>query len=503
MSSRDLFLAIDVGTGSVRAALVDTNGNLVAFQAKEHDQIVPRPGWAEQRPRQWWEGAVETTRAVLQSVPGAGDRIAAIAACGQMHGTVLIDAAGEQVLDAVPLWNDKRTRDLVARVQRDQAVEELVQITTNPPTGAWQAFKLTWIKENHPEAYLRAATLLMPKDYINFKLTGVRAVDYPEASCSFLFSYQENGWSRKVTDFLQLNYELLPPLKLPAEFIGRVTRPAAESTGVREGTPVVTGVGDFPASLLGSGVIRPGTASDSTGTSTLVTLCTERPTIDPGITNVLSVDGRNWNAFTILDAGGDAMRWARRAFHENQYSYEQIVQLAESAPAGSDQLLFLPYLNGERLGAHQNVRAQFFGLTSSHGAAHLHRAVMEGVAFAARRNLRLMKAAGHPIDLLVASGGGAKTNLWLEIKASIYGCPIVVPKKAECGVVGCAILAGLASGAFRDFEDGVARCVDFGPAIEPNPAWMTSYERLGELFDDLHEASQRFYDRIDALGGVS
>ena len=497
MSSRDLFLAIDVGTGSVRSALVDTNGNLVAFQAKEHDQIVPRPGWTEQRPSQWWEGAVETTRAVLQSVAGAADRIAAIAACGQMHATVLIDAAGEPVLDAVPLWNDKRTRDLVTGVQRDQSVGELLQITANPPTVAWQAFKLAWIKENHPEAYRRAATLLMPKDYINFKLTGERAVDYPEASCSFLFSYQGNGWSRKVTDFLQLNYELLPPLKLPAELIGRVTRPAAESTGVREGTPVVTGVGDFPASLLGSGVIRPGTGSDSTGTSTLVTLCTERPTVDPAITNVLSVDGRNWNAFTILDAGGDAMRWARRAFHENQYSYEQIVQLAESAPAGSDQLLFLPYLNGERLGAHQNARAQFFGLTSGHGTAHLHRAVMEGVAFAARRNLRLMKAAGHPIDVLVASGGGAKAILWLEIKASIYGCPIVVPKKAECGVVGCAILAGLASGAFRDFEDGVARCVDFGPAIEPNPAWMASYERLGELFDDLHEASQRFYDRVD------
>jgi xylulokinase len=251
---------------------------------------------------------VETTRAVLQSEAGAADRIAAIAACGQMHGTVLIDAAGEPVLDAVPLWNDKRTRDLVTRVQREQPVGELLQITANPPTVAWQAFKLAWIKENHPEAYRRAATLLMPKDYINFKLTGERAVDYPEASCSFLFSHRENAWSRKVTDLLQLNYELLPPLKLPAEFIGAVTRRAAKSTGLREGTPVVTGVGDFPASLLGSGVIRPGTGSDSTGTSTLVTLCTERPTIDPTITNVLSVDGRNWNAFTILDAGGDAMR---------------------------------------------------------------------------------------------------------------------------------------------------------------------------------------------------
>jgi xylulokinase len=499
MSARDLFLAIDVGTGSVRSALVDAHGKILAFEAKEHAQIVPRPGWAEQRPSLWWEGAVETTRAVLRSLDRASDRIAAVAACGQMHATVLIDSEGELVLDAVPLWNDKRTRDLVARFEQDHPVDELLKITANPPASAWQAFKLAWIKENHPEAYRRAATLLMPKDYVNFKLTNQRAIDYPEASCSFLFSYQENRWSRKITELLDLNYDLLPLLKLPAEYVGEVTRQAAEQTGLPEGIPVITGVGDFPASLLGSGVFRPGTGSDSTGTSTLVTLCTKDPTLDATITNVMSVDGQNWNAFTILDAGGDAMRWARRAFHQNEYSYDQIVQLAQSAPAGSDHLLFVPYLNGERLGPHQNARAQFFGLTSGHGIAHLHRAVMEGVAFAARRNLRLMKAAGHPMDRLVASGGGAKTRLWLEIKASIYGCPIVVVKNAECGVVGSAILAGIANGTFANLEDAVARCVEVGPEVNPNPEWTETYDKMGAVFDDLHETSQRFYDRLDKL----
>ena len=168
-------------------------------------------------------------------------------------------------------------------------------------------------------------------------------------------------------------------------------------------------------------------------------------------------------------------------------------------PAGAENLLFLPYLNGDRLGAHQNARAQFFGLTSGHGTGHLHRAVMEGVALAARRNLRIMEAAGHPIERLVASGGGAKTSLWLEIKASAYGCPIVVPTKSECGVVGCAMLAGLATGVFPDLETAVARCVEFGPAIQPNPAWAERYARLGALFDDLLEANQSFYDRLDAM----
>ena len=502
MRSPDLFLAIDVGTGSVRSALLDARGEILAFHAKEHAQIVPRPGWSEQRPREWWEGAVETTRQVLTTLPHAAERVAAVAACGQMHGTVLLDEKGEPTLDAVPLWNDKRTREIVARFEREHGVEKLLSTTANPPSSAWQAFKLVWIRENHPEAYERAATVLMPKDYINFKLTGERVVDYPEATCSFLYDYPAGGWSREVTELLSLRHELLPPLKLPAEFMGTVTREAAAQTGLREGTPVVTGAGDFPCSLLGSGVVQPGTGSDSTGTSTLVTLCTSQPSINPTITNVMSVDGRNWNAFTILDAGGDAMRWARRAFHENQYTYDRIVELAAAVPAGAENLLFLPYLNGDRLGAHQNARAQFFGLTSGHGAGHLHRAVMEGVALAARRNLRIMEAAGHPIERLVASGGGAKTSLWLEIKASAYGCPIVVPTKAECGVVGCAMLAGLATGFFPDLETAVARCVEFGPAIQPNPAWAERYAQLGALFDDLLESSQGFYDRLDAMLSV-
>src|SRR5271165_6585582 len=220
MSLPDLFLAIDVGTGSVRSALVDANGEIVAIHAKEHDQIVPRPGWSEQRPCDWWGGAVETTRAVLNSMPGAAERISAIAACGQMHGTVLIDKAGEPVIDAVPLWNDKRTRDIVEEFQKQHGLEEFLKITANPPATAWQAFKLVWIKRNHPEAFRRAATMLMPKDFINFKLTGERAIDYPEASCSFLFGYQDNWWSRKITDLLELNFELLPSLKSPAAIVG-------------------------------------------------------------------------------------------------------------------------------------------------------------------------------------------------------------------------------------------------------------------------------------------
>ena len=238
--------------------------------------------------------------------------------------------------------------------------------------------------------------------------------------------------------------------------------------------------------------------SDVTGTSTLITLMTAEPVLDPIITNVQGVAG-GWGAFTILDAGGDAMRWARRAFHENQYSYDRIVELASAAPAGADRLIFLPYLNGERLARQANSRAQFIGLTSAHSAGHLHRAVMEGVAFASRRNIEIMKSSGNNLEQLVAAGGGAKTRLWLEIKASIYDCPILTPADAECGVLGCAMLAGVGAGIFSSLDDAVQRLVRYDAEIQPNPAWSERYERMGAFFNRVYERSESYWDEMDKL----
>ncbi len=498
---KDLLLAIDVGTGSVRAALVTFRGEAVAFAAKEHDQIVPHFGWSQQSPSMWWAGAVESIRNVIAKVEDAPRRIAGIAACGQMHATVLIDDEGELVLPEVPLWNDKRTREIVEEFSKQHDTKALLPILANPPTVAWPAFKLVWIKRNEPRSYEACRTVLMPKDYINFKLTGERAIDLCEASCSYLLDVQSQNWSKKVADLLQLDLEKLPRLVDASELIGVVSDEAAGITGLQAGTPVTAGAGDFPVALLGSGVTKPGIGSDITGTSTLITLITEEPVLDPIITNVEGIAG-GWSAFTILDAGGDAMRWARRAFHENSYTYEQIVHLAESAPPGAADLLFLPYLNGERLGSKTNSRAQFFGLTSSHGASQLHRAVMEGVAFASRRNIEIMKSRGNTLDKIVAGGGGAKTRLWLEIKASIYECPILIPKEPECGVLGCAILAGVGAGIFPSLQEAVSSLVRYDEEILPNPAWVERYRGLQSLFDDLYETCGRFWDRLDSLAEV-
>ena len=495
-TARDLLMAFDVGTGSVRAALLTPAGETLAFAAEEHEQIVPHYGWSEQRPADWWAGAVAVIRRVLDALPGSAARIAAIAGCGQMHATVLLDADGRPALDAVPLWNDKRNRDTLDRFSREQPWQSLLPVAGNPPSVAWWGFKLQWLREHRPEAYARTATVLAPKDWINFRLTGARAICAPEASCTYLYDVATGSWSQALAKRLGIDPALLPEIREPHAVLAGVSRQAAIETGLPEGIPVAVGISDYPAALLGSGVIAPGLGSDVTGTSTLLTLCTEAPVLDPVISNVRGALP-NWSAFTILDAGGDAMRWARRAFHEKAYDYDRIVSLAAAVPAGSGMLLFLPYLNGERLGTRTNARAQFIGLTSGHGTGHLHRAVMEGVAFAAARNLRIMEAAGNRLDRVIAAGGGARTRLWLEIKASLYGCPIVTTAAEECGVLGCAMLAGTATGAYPDLKAAASRLVRHTGEIAPNPRWCETYDRLQPVFDHAYENSQVYWTMLE------
>ncbi|MBN8999625.1 MAG: pentose kinase, partial [Rhizobiales bacterium] len=236
---RDLTLSVDVGTGSVRAALVDGAGEILHIASREHDQIVPAFGWAEQRPEDWWNGVVHAIRATLAAVEGARDRIAAICACGQMHGTVLVDGAGNPTRDSVPLWNDKRTVDLVAAFERDNAPESYLAESGNPPTPAWPGFKLAWLRDHDPGAYRAADAVIMPKDFINLRLTGEIAMDSGDASCSFLMNPASRAWSRSMIERLGIERALLPPIREPLEILGTVTADAARETGLAEGTPVL------------------------------------------------------------------------------------------------------------------------------------------------------------------------------------------------------------------------------------------------------------------------
>lgn len=497
--ARDLYLSIDVGTGSARAALLDRSGAILAVEAVEEEQLVPSFGWAEQRPDDWWTGVARATKSVLARIDNARDRIAAVCACGQMHGNVLVDERGELLLETAPLWNDKRSLDIVTAFERDNPPDSYLAESGNPPTPAWPGFKLVWLREHNPKAYAATRAVIMPKDYINLRLTGEVAMDTGDASCTFLMSPTTRAWSPAMVKKLGLDADKLPPIREPLDILGAVSAAAAAETGLREGTPVMVGGADYPVALLGSGTCREGLVSDVTGTSCILTLIAKRPLLDPEISNVATVEG-NWGPFVLLETGGDGMRWARRAFHEKALSYAEISAKAAEAPAGSDGLFFLPYLTGERLGQHRNARAQFFGLGAAHGLAHLHRAVLEGVAFAAARHMRIMEeAAGTKVTRVIASGGGAKTSLWLEIKASIYGVPVVVPSEPECGLIGCAAIAATATGQFASIQDAVDAFVHYDTEVLPNPAWVERYAEMRPFFARLYRHSQALYDDLDRL----
>ena len=493
--TRDLFLAIDVGTGSCRAALVDGAGRIHAIAHREHDQIVPRHGWSEQRPADWWQGTVDSILHVLIKCPDAPARIAAICACGQMHGAVLVDAEGRLTRDTVPLWNDKRT---LPQVERFTALAEAQAITANLATPAWPGFKLQWLMENDATAVNRAAHLLMPKDWINLNLTGLVAQDITEASLSYLMDAGTRDWSARMADLLAIPRRLLPPLRQPGEILGPLTEQAAALTGLPAGLPVLVGAGDYPMALLGSGALQPGTGSDVTGTSTILTLIQPAPVPAAGVSNVLSAAGA-WGSFTLLDAGGDAVRWARRAFHDNALSYAEVDAAAAGSPVGANALFFLPYLSGERFGAHRNSRAQFFGLTAAHRLSDLHRAVLEGVAFSVRRELDRMQGSHGRPSRIIAASGGARSALWLQIKASMYRTPYVVAEEPESGVVGAGILMAAATGVVPDLATATARMVRHSAEIMPDPAAADRYDAMMPLFADLYAASQSFYDRLDRL----
>jgi xylulokinase len=498
--SKRFTLAVDLGTGSARAALVDERGAIEAIAAHEHEQIVPRFGWSEQRPEDWWRGTVAAIGEILRRVPAARGAIEMIVVCGQMHGTVLVDSDGNPVCDTAILWNDKRTVDYVANFEATHRPGDYVALSANPATPAWPAFKLQWLRDNEREAYRKAATVIMPKDFINLRLTGEIAMDRSDGSTSFLMDPVSKDWSTGMISRMGLKRDILPPLRNPVELLGTVSRRAARETGLREGTPVLVGGADYPMALYGSGVCAIGLGSEVMGSSSVITKISEDPIPHPEVCNVVTVEGQ-WGAFMLLESGGDAVRWSRRALFDGTASFDEMSVLAAEAPAGSSHLFFMPYLVGDRLGDCRNSRAQYFGLAAAHDRSHMHRAVLEGIAFAVKRQINILeRISGAPIERVIASGGGTKDELWLRIKASVYGIPILIPKEAECGIVGCAILSALASGKFSRLDDAVAAHVSYQAEIMPDPQWQDAYRPAQSFFETLFDHSRALYGKLDALG---
>jgi len=490
-------LGIDVSTTATKAVLVDETGAVRGVGTSEYRFSVPRPLWSEQDPGLWWEGAVAAIGAVLASTGVAGSDVVAIGLTGQMHGLVLLDAA-DRVLRPAILWNDQRTAAECDAIRSAVGPERLIAVTGNDALTGFTAPKLVWVRDHEPELWRQVAHVLLPKDFLRLRLTGGHALDKADGAGTLLFDLAARDWSAEVLAALEIPAAWMPPTHEGPEITGALTAEAAAATGLRAGTPVVAGGGDQAANAVGVGVVSPGTIALSLGTSGVVFAATDRPLFEPrGRVHAFchAVPGR-WHMMSVMLSAAGSLRWFRDALAPGVVFGDLAAEAAE-VPAGSDGLLFLPYLSGER-SPHPDplARGAFIGLTLGHDRRHMTRAVLEGVAFGLRDGLVLMLEAGVPAPAQIrASGGGTASPLWRQILADVLGAEIATVDTTEGAAYGAAVLAAVGAGWFTDVAAATDALVSATLVAVPGPDTST-YAEAHAIYRDLYPVLRPTFRRI-------
>jgi len=466
-----MFLGIDVGTGGTRAILIDRAGKVLASHAAEHAPIrSEHVGWAEQDPEDWWRAAQEAIAGALKAAAAAGHSapVEAVGLTGQMHGCVMLDAAGE-VLRPALIWCDQRTQPQCDWLTEKIGYERLIELTANPALPNFTLTKLLWVREHQREIFAKIAHVLCPKDFVRLRLTGTYAMDMQEASGTLLLDVVHRRWSKEMAELTGIPMSWLPPLFEGPEICSRISDAGAAATGLKPGTPVAAGAGDQGAGAVGMGILAPGSVSATIGTSGVVFAATAKPTLDPQgrlHTFCHSAPGV-WHVMGVTNGAGLSFRYLRDTFFAGR-PYEELTALAEQVAPGSDGLLWAPYLFGERTPhLDPNARAAFVGITASTTAAHFVRAVLEGVAFSLKDTFTLFKELGIPVEKIRLGGGGARGPLWRQIQADVYGHAVELLEAEEGGAFGAALLAGTGVGAWPSVEAACEATIRPAQVIEP------------------------------------
>jgi xylulokinase len=484
------FLGMDVGTGGTRAVLIDDQGQVVASASSEHAPFrSPQPGWAEQDPEDWWRAAQEAIRSVLAASGLAASDIGAIGLTGQMHGAVMLDADGN-VLRPSLIWCDQRTDEQCDWLHQKIGRERLIELTCNPALPNFTLTKLLWVRDNEPEIFARIAHVLCPKDYVRFRLTGTYAMDVQEASGTLLLDVTHRRWSAEVARIAGIDEAWLPQLFESQDVCAHISVEAAVATGLVAGTPVVAGAGDQGAGAVGMGILQPGAVSATIGTSGVVFAATAAPTKDPlgRLHTFCHAVPERWHVMGVTQAAGLSLRWLRDVIAPGA-DYDALTAEAAQIPAGSDGLLWAPYLLGERTPhLDSQATATFYGIIASHTRGHLVRAVLEGVAYSLKDTFTLFAELGIPVQGVRLGGGGARGPLWRSIQAGIYGYTSDVLVAEEGAAFGAALLAGVGAGAWPDTDAACAAAIKVAEQIEPDPASAQSYADGYKVYRRLYPA---------------
>jgi xylulokinase len=472
------FLGMDVGTGGTRAVVTDGAGKLISGASSEHATFrAEHPGWAEQDPEDWWRAAQEAIHGAIASTPEPREPIAALALTGQMHGAVMLDENGA-VLRPSLIWCDTRTQPECDWLTEKIGYEKLIELTCNPALPNFTLTKLLWVKTHQPEIFKKIRHVMCPKDYVRYRLTGEYAIDVQEASGTLLLDVTHRRWSREMAEAAGIPENWLPKVYESPEICARISETAAGLTGLKAGTPVSAGSGDQGAGAVGMGILQPGSVSATIGTSGVVFAATAEPTKDPKgrlHTFCHAVPGR-WHVMGVTQGAGLSLRWLRDTFFAGQ-NYDTMTAGAAKIAAGSNGLMWAPYQLGERTPhLDPEVRAAFAGIGASHTASHFVRAVLEGVAYSLQDTFTLFAELGIPVHGIRLGGGGARGALWRQIQAGIYGRTSEVLTAEEGGAFGCALLAGVGAGHWKNLDEACEQAIEVAQRIEPDAADVAAYK---------------------------
>ena len=485
--------------------LVGSDGSVLGESEVEHSVDVPRPGWSEQHPEMWWRSTALAVRKLLQSA-GRNDyrvEIAAIGLSGQMHSSVFLDAAGEVIRPAI-LWNDVRTTPQCQHILDSVGIQGLRDTVGNLPLEGFTAPKLLWLRDNEPDNYSRLRTLLLPKDYIRFRMSGEHATEPSDAAGTLLYGVRRRVWSKQMLEALEVDADILPNVVESTDVSGVVNADAAAELGVEPDTPIVGGGADNAAGAVGCGAVSSDVMQASIGTSGAVVLPSGEPHVaeDMNLHTFCHCAPNLWYLMGVILSAGSALRWLRDIIASG-IPYDSLTAEAEQVTAGNDGLLFLPYLTGERTPHNDaSARGVFFGLSFTHGREHLVRAVMEGVCFVMRDSLELMRQQGVSPSGVRAIGGGVRSRVWLQMFADVFALPISTVQPSGGAAYGAALLAAVGCGMFDSIEDAVQSCIKIGIAVEPDASQAANYDELYGAYKRLYPAlREEFANQAGIVAG--
>lgn len=503
-------MGIDIGTSSVKTILIDGKGHLIADATEGYELSQPFPGWAEQDPELWWEATLHTIERVLEISSIDPKQLAGVGLSGQMHGSVFLGKNMEVLRPAI-LWCDQRTTEECEWITNNVDKTVLTEWVGNKALTGFTAPKIMWVKKHEPKLYEKIECILLPKDYIRFKLTGQLASEVSDASGTLLFNVRKREWSKEMLELLEIPERWMPPVFESHIPSGNLSSEIIQQFGLADAVPVAGGGGDQAAGAVGTGVVYPGVLSVSLGTSGVVFAFNEDPLVDEQ--NRLhsfchAVDGK-WHTMGVMLSAAECLRWWTKTVGQEEQvhaenldksPYELMCEAASQSPAGANGLLFLPYLMGERTPhADANARGSFIGLTTRHTKSMMTRSILEGVAYGLRDSVEIMRDLGIRIKQIRVTGGGAKSQLWRQILADVIGVEVVTLENSEGPALGAALLAGVGAGLYPNVESACNDLIQVKEVIQPNQENVKIYDEYYRLYRGLYSTLQFTFNDLSQL----